>query len=196
MNSIFVADALATKGPGINNRGHLESIRKCYFDEIFLSGCTGSCHFDNFQCSQWWRFHQNDNIFVTVVFAQFSRNNWVWVPEVNIISLFVLDKSSSTVIEFFIDKNMKKIYVFQENNLDMNFFCCCWIILNPNRSYLSHTLCTDVHNIAVDVRLPPWQPLAQSVHLTAWKRFPHNWELVGEPQVTGGQSSPDSHTKS
>ena len=24
----------------------------CHFDEIFINGCTGSCHFDNFQCSE------------------------------------------------------------------------------------------------------------------------------------------------
>ena len=29
--------------------------RKCrHFDEIFITVCTGSCHFDNFQCCQWW----------------------------------------------------------------------------------------------------------------------------------------------
>ena len=39
----------------------------CHFDEIFITGCTESCHFDNFQCSQWWRFHQNDDIFVSVL---------------------------------------------------------------------------------------------------------------------------------
>ena len=32
------------------------------FDEIFITDCTGSCHFDNFQCSHWWKFHQNDDI--------------------------------------------------------------------------------------------------------------------------------------
>ena len=31
----------------------LERKRKCRrFYEIFITGCTGSCHFDNFQCSQ------------------------------------------------------------------------------------------------------------------------------------------------
>ena len=25
----------------------------CHFDEIFITGCTGSCHFDNIQCKQW-----------------------------------------------------------------------------------------------------------------------------------------------
>ena len=35
--------------------------RKCYyFDEIFVAGCTGSCQNDNFQCSQWRKFRQND----------------------------------------------------------------------------------------------------------------------------------------
>ena len=37
--------------------------RKCYhFDKIFVTGCTESCHFDNFRCSQWWKFHQNEDI--------------------------------------------------------------------------------------------------------------------------------------
>ena len=41
--------------------------RKCrHFDEILITGCTGSCHFDNFQCSQWWKFHQNEDISVSV----------------------------------------------------------------------------------------------------------------------------------
>ena len=33
---------------------------KCHFDEMFITGCTGSCHSDNFQSSQRWKFHQND----------------------------------------------------------------------------------------------------------------------------------------
>ena len=42
--------------------------RKCHhFDESFITGCTESCHFDNFRCSQWWRFHQNEDIFVSVL---------------------------------------------------------------------------------------------------------------------------------
>ena len=42
--------------------------QKCrHFDEIFITGCTGSCHFDNFQCSQWWWFHQNEDISVSVL---------------------------------------------------------------------------------------------------------------------------------
>ena len=41
--------------------------QKCrHFDEIFITGCTGSCHFDNFQYSQWWTFHQNEDSSVSV----------------------------------------------------------------------------------------------------------------------------------
>ena len=41
--------------------------RKClHFDEIFITGCTGSCQNDNFQCSQWLKFRQIDDIFVSV----------------------------------------------------------------------------------------------------------------------------------
>ena len=32
----------------------------CHIDGIFITGCTGRCNFDNFQCSQWWNFRQND----------------------------------------------------------------------------------------------------------------------------------------
>ena len=47
--------------------------RKCrHFDEILITGCTGSCHFDNFQCSQWWKFHQNEDISVSVLHPQKS----------------------------------------------------------------------------------------------------------------------------
>ena len=42
----------------------------CCFDEISITGCTGSCHFDNFQCSQWWKFHQNDDISVSMYATQ------------------------------------------------------------------------------------------------------------------------------
>ena len=41
--------------------------QKCHFDEIFITGCIGSCHFDNFQCSQWWTFHQNEDFSVSVM---------------------------------------------------------------------------------------------------------------------------------
>ena len=42
--------------------------RKClHFGEIFITGCTESCQNDNFQCSQWWKFRQNDDIFVSVL---------------------------------------------------------------------------------------------------------------------------------
>ena len=27
----------------------------CHFDEIFITGCNGSCQKDNFWCSQWWK---------------------------------------------------------------------------------------------------------------------------------------------
>ena len=44
--------------------------QKCrHFDEIFITGCIGSFHFDNFQCSQWWIFHQNEDFSVSVLVA-------------------------------------------------------------------------------------------------------------------------------
>ena len=41
--------------------------RKCHhFDYIFITGCTGNYHFYNFQCSQWLRLYQNEDISVSV----------------------------------------------------------------------------------------------------------------------------------
>ena len=53
--------------------------RKCHhFDESFITGCTESCHFDNFRCSQWWRFHQNEDIFVSVMMCAYHDNVIKW----------------------------------------------------------------------------------------------------------------------
>ena len=40
-----------------------------HFDEIFIAGCTGSCHFDSFQ---WWKLSQNDDISVSVILLDFT----------------------------------------------------------------------------------------------------------------------------
>ena len=37
------------------NSGSLKR-KCCHFDEIFITGCIGSCQNDNFQCSQWRKF--------------------------------------------------------------------------------------------------------------------------------------------
>ena len=47
----------------------------CHFDEILITDCTESCHFDNFRCSQWWKFRQNDDISVSVYDTYASINN-------------------------------------------------------------------------------------------------------------------------
>ena len=43
-----------------------------HFDEIFINGCPGSCQNDNFQCSQWWKFRQNDIISVALYTSIFT----------------------------------------------------------------------------------------------------------------------------
>ena len=68
--------------PVVNIAIEAELKRKClHFDGIFITGCTESCQNDNFRCSQWWRFHQNDHIFVSVwrLLLQFpwaTKNLW------------------------------------------------------------------------------------------------------------------------
>ena len=68
--------------PQICNRPGLSLTlkRQCrHFDEILIIGCTGSCHFDNFQCSQWWKFHQNEDISVSVKWLI-----WYWRLQMNL----------------------------------------------------------------------------------------------------------------
>ena len=49
--------------------------RKCiHFDEIFITGCTGSCqNSDNFQRRQWLKFRQNDDIFSVFRLAYLTK---------------------------------------------------------------------------------------------------------------------------
>ena len=50
----------------------------CNFDEIFITGCTGSCHFDNFHCSQWCKFHQNGDLYSSVLsVGHFVKKTWM-----------------------------------------------------------------------------------------------------------------------
>ena len=45
--------------------------RKClHFDEIIITGSTQSCQNDNFQCSQAWKFRQNDDILFQCIEAE------------------------------------------------------------------------------------------------------------------------------
>ena len=45
--------------------------------EIVVTGCTESCHFDNFRCRQWWKFCQNDilvsvNVFISSYYYEIT----------------------------------------------------------------------------------------------------------------------------
>ena len=53
----------------------------CHFDEILITDCTESCHFDNFRCSKWWKFRQNDDISVSVCAG------WIIVLAVSVLSV-------------------------------------------------------------------------------------------------------------
>ena len=50
--------------------------RKYHFDQIFVTGCTGSCRFDNFQCSQWQKSGQKD-ISVSVYIESCYYEAWL-----------------------------------------------------------------------------------------------------------------------
>ena len=56
--------------------------RKCHFDELFGTGCTESCQNDNFQCSQWRKFRQNDNKSVSVRSQIIYHPTW-YIPSMS-----------------------------------------------------------------------------------------------------------------
>ena len=53
---------------------------RCNFDVIFITCCTANYHLDNFQCSQWWKFYQNDDIFVSVCWYNIYGMLYIWKP--------------------------------------------------------------------------------------------------------------------
>ena len=64
--------------------------RKCrHFDEIFITGCTGSCQNDNFQCSQWWKFRQNEDISVSVIVDVFLYIHFFKWSLIDVSSLYI-----------------------------------------------------------------------------------------------------------
>ena len=50
------------EGYGQNQSSHW-NVKFHHFYDIFITGCTESCQNDNFQCSQWWKFCQNEDNF-------------------------------------------------------------------------------------------------------------------------------------
>ena len=48
---------------------------RCHCDEFFISSHTEGCHNDNFRCSQWWKFRQND-ISVSVNISYMALAFW------------------------------------------------------------------------------------------------------------------------
>ena len=88
--------------------------RKCrHFDEIFITGCTGSCHFDNFQCSQWWKFHQNEDISVSVNQFHFTLHNWYNYLSMPGLKLNHVSKRSPDIYRIFL---LNKIWQNMEDN--------------------------------------------------------------------------------
>ena len=72
----------------------------CHFDDILITGCTGSCHFDNFQCSQWWKFHQNEDIFVSVNSNEFMKKSLLGVWLIHKAKCATLCAESTNLLNF------------------------------------------------------------------------------------------------
>ena len=76
--------------------------RKCrHFDEIFITGCTKSCQNDNFRCSQWWKFHQNDNISVSVTQTLIIRQAQYRQTFILVTYTLIAVLSATNLIRFF-----------------------------------------------------------------------------------------------
>ena len=66
-------------------------------DKTIVTSCTENCQFDNFWYSQWWLFHQNDNIPISV------NNDWdLWCISVQLnfknVSFYAMQKSSCSIL--------------------------------------------------------------------------------------------------
>ena len=98
--------------------------RKClHFDEIFITGCPGSCQNDNFQCSQWLRFRQNDDIFVSVNIIGLGNGT---IPSHK--SKLVCCRLDLWQIKFQWNMKQNASFSFQEN-------CGIWKYCLPNISH-------------------------------------------------------------
>ena len=62
---LYFAIVTHTRIPALKWKWH-------HWTNFFVAGCTGSCQNDYFQCSQWWLFHPNDNIFVSTNISEVS----------------------------------------------------------------------------------------------------------------------------
>ena len=51
---------------------------ECRHIDIFVTNCTGSCHFDNLQCSQWRKYPPHDNISISVIEAERKWPPFCW----------------------------------------------------------------------------------------------------------------------
>ena len=47
---------------------------------MFINGCIGSCHIDNFWCSQWWKFSQHAHISVWMFYNKFHEQSLLYYP--------------------------------------------------------------------------------------------------------------------
>ena len=86
-----------------------------HFDKIFITGCTGSCQNDNFQWSQWSKFHQNDEIVISfVVYDQTPQEGqlcWRWFPFFTIRLQGIINLSQVNVFVL--------LYPLHTGNLDL-----------------------------------------------------------------------------
>ena len=100
--------------------------RQClHFDEMFITGCTGSYQNDNFQCSQWRKFGQNDDIFVSGILYACSM-----MPTWHLIGIYFLLWSEQCIIFAFTCAAMIEIlwrshwYHFENNSFKSYFERC------------------------------------------------------------------------
>ena len=59
-----------------------------YSDDWFITGSNGSCHFDDFQCSQWCKYCQNDISVSVNVWHNIFTKNQCWLIKWTLQNIF------------------------------------------------------------------------------------------------------------
>ena len=93
----------------------VQPVMKCHFDDILITDCTESCYFDNFRCSQWWKFRQNDNISASVSFI--THGHIGSCPNVEFAPYIVSDKHVTAMRKRYINRYKQTLWCFMKEQL-------------------------------------------------------------------------------
>ena len=85
------------------------------FENLAITGCNLSCHYDTFHCHQWWLSSQTDNL----LFSVWSSEITLWI--MGFWSAFEISQTTAS-IQWFSD--LRYLGLQKIKNLDLGYFYC------------------------------------------------------------------------